>query len=201
MLLPPLLLDTLREIYQRQGSALSASPLRTENQLLLLIEVLPEASRATLETLLTTYRRVAASLPVNLAYLLALEGEILNLLGLTASASPLFTPPAVQTLQYYLPWFRQASQIVQNHLGRALVRNYWLITRPTHPWLRTIRVETFYNEQVSAPDRYLNEEQQELLQTWLEQFLLYCYRLVPTLPAEAIAAGIPVPPQLLQAAA
>ncbi|MFN4279241.1 MAG: hypothetical protein ACK4IR_03240 [Thermosynechococcus sp.] len=201
MLLPPLLLSTLREIYQRQISALSDSPLLTEHQLLLLIETLPEASRATLATLLMSYSQAKVSLPINLAYLLALEGEILNLLGVTSAVRPLFTPPVVQTLQNYLPWFRKASQIVQNHLGRALVRNYWLITRPTHSWLRAIRVETFYNEQVPAPDRYLNEEQQALLQTWLEEFILYCYRLVPTLPAEAIAAGIPVPPQFLQAAA
>ncbi|URR34353.1 hypothetical protein NBE99_06750 [Thermosynechococcus sp. HN-54] len=200
MLLPPLLLDTLREIYQRQGSALSASPLRTENQLLLLIEALPEVSHATLETLLMSYSRAKASLPINLAYLLALEGEILNLLGVTSAVRPLFTPPVVQTLQNYLPWFRTVSQIVQNSLGSALVRNYWLLTRPADPWLRTIPVEIFYTEQVLPRDRYLNNHQQERLQTWLEQFMLYCSRLVPSLPAEATAAGIPVPPQLLKAA-
>ncbi|HIK34385.1 MULTISPECIES: hypothetical protein [unclassified Thermosynechococcus] len=200
MLLPPLLLSTLKEICQRQAATLSDSPLRTENQLLPLIEGLPEATRATLETLLMSYCQAKASLPINLAYLLALESEILNLLGVTSAVRSLFTPPVVQTLQNYLPWFRKASQIVQNHLGRALVRNYWLISRPTHPWLRTIQVETFYTEQVPAPDRYLNEEQQDLLQIWLEHFLLYCSRLVPPLPAEAIAAGVPVPPQLLQAA-
>ncbi|MFN3680395.1 hypothetical protein [Thermosynechococcus sp.] len=201
MLLPPLLLNVLREIYQRQASPLFDNPLRTENQLLLLIEALPEATRATLETLVVAYCRAKASLPLNFAYFLALEGEILKLLGVTFAVRPLFTPPVVQTLQNYLPWFRKASQIVQNHLDCALVRNYWLITRPTHPWLRTIQVEIFYSEQMPSRDRYLNEEQQDLLQTWLEQFILYCYRLVPALPAEAIAAGIPVPAQLLQAAA
>ncbi|WP_297760724.1 hypothetical protein [Thermosynechococcus sp.] len=120
---------------------------------------------------------------------------------MTSPVRPLLTPPVLQKLQNYLPWFRKASQIAQNHLGCDLVRNYWLITRPNNAWLRTIRVETFYNAQGSAPDRYLNEEQQDLLQVWLEQFILYCYRLLPTLPAEAMAAGIPVPPQLLQAAA
>ncbi|QLL29253.1 hypothetical protein D3A95_08100 [Thermosynechococcus sichuanensis E542] len=201
MLLPPLLLDVLREIYQRQASPLSDNPLRTENQLLLFIEALPEATRATLETLLTAYCRAKASLPLNMAYLLALEGEILALIGLIPLKSSLPEFPSCSRLQDYLPWFRKASQIVQNRLDRALVRNYWLITRPTHPWLRTIQVEIFYSEQVPSRDRYLNEEQQDLLQTWLEQFILSCYRLVPTLPAEAIAAGIPVPPQLLQAAA
>ncbi|BAY52603.1 hypothetical protein NIES2134_123250 [Thermostichus vulcanus NIES-2134] len=201
MFLPPLLLSTLQEIYQRQASMLSERAVGTESELLLLIERLPEATRDTLVTLLMSYSQTKASLPINLAYLLALEGEILNLLGLTSAGHPLLTPPVLQRLQNYLPWFRQASQIVQNHLGRDLVRNYWLITRPNTSWLRTIRVETFYNEQVSAPDRYLNEEQQDLLQMWLEQFIFYCYRLLPTLPAEAMAAGIPVPPQLLPAAA
>ncbi|AHB88976.1 hypothetical protein NK55_08510 [Thermosynechococcus sp. NK55a] len=201
MCLPPPLLSTLQEIYQHQASMLSESPLPTENQLLLLIEALPEATRATLATLLMCHSQTKASVPINLAYLLTLEGEILNLLGVTSPVRPLLTPPVLQKLQNYLPWFRKASQIVQNHLGCDLVRNYWLISRPNDPWLRTIRVEIFYNEQGSAPDRYLNEEQQDLLQMWLEQFILYCYRLLPTLPAEAMAAGIPVPPQLLQAAA
>lgn len=201
MLLPPLLLDALREIYQRQASTLSKSHLRTEHQLLLLIETLPEATRATLETLLIAYCRAKASLPLNMAYLLALEGEILSLIGLIPSKSTSAELPSWGTFQDYLPWFRKASQIVQHHLGRALVRNYWLIARPADPWLRAIRVEIFYKDEVLPRDRYLNEEQQDLLQRWLEQFILYCYRLVPTLPAEAIAVGIPVPPQLLQAAA
>lgn len=201
MLLPPLLLDALREIYQRQAPILSDTPLRTENQLLSLIEGLPEATRATLATLLMSYCRAKASLPLNMAYLLALEGEILSLIGLIPSKSTSAEPPSWGKLQDYLPWFRKASQIVQHHLGRALVRNYWLITRPADPWLRTIRVEIFYKDGVQPRDRYLNEEQQDLLQRWLEQFILHCYRFVPTLPAEAIAVGIPVPPQLLQAAA
>ncbi|WP_298614952.1 hypothetical protein [uncultured Thermosynechococcus sp.] len=195
MLLPPLLLDALRDICQRRGSALAVSPLRSENQLLLLVETLPEATRVTLETLLMSYCRTRASLPVNFAYLLALETAILSLIGLipSKSISPEF--PGWSKLQEYLPWFRKASQIAQNHLDCALVRNYWLITRPTNPWLRTLRVELFYNEQLTAGDRSLNAEQQNLLLRWLEQFVLYCSRLVPTFPAEAIAAGIPIPPQ------
>ncbi len=148
-----------------------------------------------------SYCRTKASLPINFAYLLALEAEILSFIGCipSKSISPEF--PSWSKLQEYLPWFRKASQIAQNHLDRALVRHYWLITHPTNPWLRTLRVELFYNEQLTAGDRYLNEEQQNMLLTWLEQFVLYCSPLVSTFPAEAIAAGIPVPPQLLQAAA
>lgn len=158
-----------------------------------------------LELLARCYQRAKQTPATNPDYLAMLAAGILERLGVSrvehCPATPVVCFCAPTTLADYLRWFNRLTELTQHHLGQAIVRNYWLLTRPRDPWLCTIPVATFYQPMAEGygANRYLNPQQQSLLQQWLEQFIIHCSRILPTLPHEAAAAGVPLPRELFSA--
>ena len=180
----PILEQTLRDIAQQQRTVLP------HPTLLRAVQQLPCPVHEELEFLATCYQQAKTLPDIDANDLKALAIQILERLGAAAAAHG--TPTcAATTLQLtdYLPWFVVLTHLSQPHLGSALVRNYWLLSRPSDPWLKTIPVETFFQEQVAHrhANRYLSNQQQNLLENWLEAFVGYCSRVLPALPSESIS--------------
>ncbi len=154
-----------------------------------------------LERLAICYQRAKTAPAVDSSYLTTLAMQILTMLGAAtteaaAPIAPAISPTAkTPTLKDYWPWFIQLTDLTQPHLGTALVCNYWLLARPNDPWLQSIRVDTLLHPQPSHPNanHHLSPQEETLLQCWLGKFIGYCSRILPTLPSEAVTAGLPLP--------
>ncbi len=117
----------------------------------------------------------------------------------TETLSPTMAPSAkVATLRQYSLYFQLVTDVTARYLGRMIVNNYWLLSRPRDGWLSQINVE-----QVSATvdlsrflptarlDLPLSRVEVESLDQWIHGFIRHACRVLPTLPRLLLAAGIP----------
>ncbi|MDG2991060.1 hypothetical protein L3556_09000 [Candidatus Synechococcus calcipolaris G9] len=108
-----------------------------------------------------------------------------------------YKPTAMPTLDEYLEYFQKAGQIAQTYLGKMLVSNYWLVTRPSHHWLQSFNVVAVSPEvnqvtsQQTWTQQHLTIEEKSLLESWLADFVARCSRILPPLPRLLKAEGIP----------
>ncbi|WP_299042089.1 hypothetical protein [uncultured Thermosynechococcus sp.] len=101
------------------------------------------------------------------------------------------------TLEEYYRYFQTITAVAGRYLGKMIVKNYWLATRPQQSWLAQISVEQFQKPDslLHSSNQQLTPQQQKILQEWICQFIRQCSRILPILPQLLLAAG--VPPYLL----
>ncbi|AXY67325.1 hypothetical protein D3A95_01565 [Thermosynechococcus sichuanensis E542] len=107
-------------------------------------------------------------------------------------ASPSFSHEAT-TLSEYYQYFQKITEVSTRYLGKMIVTNYWLLTRPHESWLTKIQVEQFHNPNFKPQDQLLTNHEAETLQQWIHNFIQHCCRVLPTLPRLLLAAGVPSP--------
>ncbi len=104
-------------------------------------------------------------------------------------------PPSVSheatTLSEYYHYFQRITEVTVRYLGKMIVTNYWLLTRPRESWLAKIQVEQFHNRNFTPQDQLLTNHEAETLQRWIYAFIQHCCRVLPTLPRLLLAAGVP----------
>lgn len=91
----------------------------------------------------------------------------------------------------YYEYCRRITEVTVRYLGKMIVTNYWLLTRPRESWLAKIQVEHFHNRNFTPPDQLLTNNEVETLQRWIHHFIEHCCRVLPTLPRLLLAAGVP----------
>ncbi|MFN3679534.1 hypothetical protein [Thermosynechococcus sp.] len=105
-------------------------------------------------------------------------------------ASPSFSHKAT-TLSEYYQYFQKITEVSTRYLGKMIVTNYWLLTRPNEGWLAKIQVEQFHNPNFKPQDQLLTNHEAEILQQWIHDFIQHCCRVLPILPRLLLAAGVP----------
>ncbi|URR35847.1 hypothetical protein NBE99_01575 [Thermosynechococcus sp. HN-54] len=95
------------------------------------------------------------------------------------------------TLADYYEYCRRITEVAVRYLGKMIVTNYWLLTRPRESWLAQIQVEKFHNRDFTPHDQLLTNHEAETLQRWIHDFIQHCCRVLPTLPRLLLAAGVP----------
>jgi len=171
-----------------------------------------------LEFLIELHRKIKLNAPQQTHYLKTIEQKIFRLVAhdlplatdavtqLTAIFSDGEDPPSLTTvasttpitLRQYAQYIHEITKVTERYLGKMIVRNYWLLTRPKDGWLSQIRLEQCSADtdlgQCLSPmyaDRPLSERQIETLQRWIHEFIRHACRVLPTLPRLLLAAGIP----------
>lgn len=91
----------------------------------------------------------------------------------------------------YYEYFRRITEVTVRYLGKMIVTNYWLLTRPHEGWLAKIQVEQFHNPNFKPQDQLLTNHEAETLQQWIHDFIQHCCRVLPALPRLLLAAGVP----------
>ncbi len=102
------------------------------------------------------------------------------------------------SLETWLNTLNTLGQAAVHYLGRAVVANYWRTTRPPADWLASFEIERSGNIQ-SDPQISLSQSisatQQADLQTWAQQFIQRCGRVIRDFPQLAQTQGL-TPEQL-----
>lgn len=106
------------------------------------------------------------------------------------SSLPSSTHQATTLAEYY-QYFQRITEVTVRYLGKMIVTNYWLLTRPRESWLAKIQVEQFHNRNFTPHDQLLTNHEAETLQQWIHAFIQHCCRVLPTLPRLLLAAGVP----------
>lgn len=172
-----------------------------------------------LEFLVKLHQKVKNSEPFQTEQLKKIEDRIFELLGIqlpvsknaltemmvffsqVASAGEGVNSSAktdeATTLGEYYQYFQTITAVASRYLGKMIVKNYWLATRPQQSWLTQISVEQFQktNSPLHSSNQPLTPQQQKILQQWICQFIRQCSRVLPILPQLLLEAG--VPPSLL----
>ncbi len=99
------------------------------------------------------------------------------------------TPTNASTLRQYAQYLQRITEVTERYLGKMIVRNYWLLTRPKEPWLSRLNLEQGF--QGLSGDRPLGTPQVEALEQWIHAFVRHASRVLPSLPQLLLAAGIP----------
>ncbi|MCH9056100.1 hypothetical protein L5220_09350 [Synechococcus sp. PCC 6716] len=176
-----------------------------------------------LEFLIELHQKIKANEPHHTQYLKNIERKIFNLVGVDLSASSvspdavaelasffsdreetespaatLSAPTNAVTLRQYGQYFQLVTSITARYLGKMIVNNYWLLTRPRQGWLSQLRVDTFWdvnnflqNLPIARTEMPLSEAEVETLDQWIHGFIRYACRVLPTLPRLLLAAGMP----------
>ncbi|WNC86285.1 hypothetical protein RHP47_10615 [Thermosynechococcus sp. QKsg1] len=169
-----------------------------------------------LEFLIELHEKIKQSEPNQTLQLQYIEQKIFDLIGLqlpvsantlavltsffsqfaqtkeTKNRPPLASAnPEALTLADYYGYCQQITEVAARYLGKMIVTNYWLLTRPRESWLAQIQVEQFHNRQFTATDRLLTNHEAETLQQWIHDFIQHCCRILPDLPQILLAARVP----------
>jgi len=176
-----------------------------------------------LEFLVELHQKIKVNEPHHTQHLKNIERKIFNLVGVDLSAlsvspdvvaelasffsdreeteSPAATisaPTEALTLRQYGQYFQLVTKITARYLGKMIVNNYWLLTRPQQGWLSQLRVDMFWdinNLLQSLPtartEMPLSEAEVETLDQWIHGFIRHACRVLPTLPRLLLAAGMP----------
>ncbi|WP_448514314.1 hypothetical protein [Parathermosynechococcus lividus] len=176
-----------------------------------------------LEFLINLHQKIKTNEPHHTQHLKNIERKIFNLVGVDLSASSV-SPDAVAelasffsdreetespaatvsaptnavTLRQYGQYFQLVTSITARYLGKMIVNNYWLLTRPRQGWLSQLRVDTFWdvnnflqNLPTAHTETPLSEAEVETLDQWIHGFIRHACRVLPTLPRLLLAAGMP----------
>ncbi|AHB88034.1 hypothetical protein NK55_03455 [Thermosynechococcus sp. NK55a] len=166
-----------------------------------------------LEFLINLHQKIKANDPHQTLQLQHIEQRIFDLVGLDLPVSQnaitellsFFSelantdnkrpaPPANQeatTLSEYYELFRRITEVAVRYLGKMIVTNYWLLTRPRESWLAKIQVEQFHNRDFRPCDQLLTNQEAETLKQWIHNFIQHCCPVLPILPRLLLEAGIP----------
>ncbi|MFN4280226.1 hypothetical protein [Thermosynechococcus sp.] len=190
-----------QEEYECLESYLNRSRLRTEqvNELEVLVrlhqklkEVEPEQSAQLQEIETRILELLGIELPLSKGALTQMMTFFNGLATPRQAASPTTTQEAT-TLGEYYRIFQKITSVAACYLGKMIVRNYWLATRPPQSWLAQISVEQFYGSELppKSKDQRLTSEQQKTLQGWIERFIRQGCQVLPVLPQLLLDAGVP----------
>lgn len=145
-----------------------------------------------------TYNSYLANLEQKLFALMGLGGqprEELTDITLPQLEETKGTTAKLLTLAEVLEHFNKIGDIAQKYLGKMIVANYWRGTRPYSSWFADFTVtndgRVVCQSYQSTRDVFLNEEQLEHLQGWLEAFIRQCQRVLPQFTKQLQKAGVP----------
>ncbi|BCX13064.1 MAG: hypothetical protein KatS3mg067_2002 [Thermosynechococcus sp.] len=166
-----------------------------------------------LEFLIQLHQKIKANEPHQTYQLQHIEKRIFDLLGLhlrvsqdaitellsffeqLASTDNKRPVPAANqeatTLPEYYELFQRITETAVRYLGKMIVTNYWLLTRPRDSSLAPIQVEQFHNRNFLPPERLLTNQEAKTLKQWIHNFIQHCSRVLPTFPHLLLEVGIP----------
>lgn len=153
------------------------------------------------------------------SYIANLEAKLFALMGLSLNSTESLQDPTLPlqemsgpldnassvsqllSLAEVLETYNQVSQVAKKYLGELIIANYWRCTRPHSSWFADFEVngsaEIVCQNPRSTKEIFLNPEQIQQMQDWLDGFIGQCSRILPQFKRQLEKAGITAKTEVL----